>query len=111
MGLLATALKLALKAKMAKDVVTLVQDVLPESVKDGIAITANTVTGKVQEATARLLATHAPEFSRKVAHRADPKATTQADTLEAMNAQLKELAAVVKASQNQTQAASIKSRN
>lgn len=102
MSLLGTALRLALKAKMAKDIVTTVQEVLPPAVKGEIAQAAGTLTEKVQNVTAELLTTHAPEFSKKIARRAEPEASSQAQELSAVTAQLKELAEAVKAQNRET---------
>lgn len=101
MSLLISAFRLALKAKMVKDGIEVVKEVLPEPVKNEIGRQVGKVGQKVQETTADLLARHAPEFSKKVGRAADPEAAQQADTLKSLNEQMQDLARTMKQAQQQ----------
>lgn len=91
MGILSLVFKISTKAKMAKQIINTAQTVLPQDVKDDIAQKSGVALEKLQNVSAELLAKHAPDFSKKVARRAEPEALDQGEMLKAMNNQLQQL--------------------
>ncbi len=109
MSLLVTAFKLALKAKMLKDGIAIVNDVVPTPVKKEILKKAGQLTTQIQDGAADLLAQHAPEFSKKIARKAEPVKAKQEDTLTDIQGQLAQLTEALQKAQN-TPAAATKKR-
>lgn len=90
MSLLLTAARLAMKAKMAKDVYDQVEGLLPPGVKAQIAETVAKTAEQGMETAAELIAQHAPSLGKKIAGRVTPK-QPENDSLAALRDQMAEL--------------------